>query len=180
MLREFKIWPEGTDPHNLDTEQQEFIVYLMANAPSLEHFNIISQFEFRKEQIENTDWSKEAEEQEENIEAQAGVRGITVEKWLEMCGESLRDDALTELREEFPWFSDMIDEMEGDDDDDEKEVDSSSKVKQFYANKAEWESLKQKGEIERLWRVPDFMRKTNPDQSAESDNETLDRDRSQE
>jgi hypothetical protein len=101
-LRHFNILPEGfTDISNLYPEQKEYMIYLMAGAPSIDQLTHWINYEFDKLEIKEKDFSHLIKTPDMINKMIAKKQGITLKEYKDQLCDIKREKALEDLQKKY-------------------------------------------------------------------------------
>lgn len=105
-LRHFKVLPEGVTFDNMFNVQKEFIMLLMAVAPSIEGVQNYVNYSEELCILKETDFSEKIETSEHINKMLAKSKGISLEVYKTELSNKLRKEAIVDLKKKFSMKSD--------------------------------------------------------------------------
>ncbi len=145
-MRHFRQLPEGVDLENMLPIQGDFLMLLVAAAPSLEAMKSWLHYQEEREKILQTDFSAELTTPEDMMSMLARMKGMSLEAYKKECTKELQEIELEKLDKQYGI-------KPGDD----EEIDERSQILQKYGKVAE--QLENNPEVKKLASVDEFFSK---------------------
>lgn len=155
FLAHFRIFPTEVDPYNLHPAQKEFIMYLVAGAPTHKGLSMWHSFKLEKDELEKKDWKKEVQVDPEVARAIAMAGNKTVDEYYAEQAEKIKKDAIYDLEVKYG--------MHSEEDEDEEVIERLKQRAEEYREREsaakEREALQRQQEtMERLFNPPETLK----------------------